>query len=76
MYIYVCMYGVFWFVSVKGIRHGLSSVVFTLPRKARHSRSEATTFVTANCTKHRLKPANSTDYSLHIRQTKSPHDIG
>ena len=38
------------FVLMKGIDHGPSPVVHALPSEARHARSEATTFATANCT--------------------------
>ena len=42
-----------------------------LPSAARHAWSEATRFVTANRTQHRLTPAHNTDRRLQITQTKS-----
>ena len=71
MYIYIYTYASFPFVLLKGIAHRRSPVVHALPSEARHTRSEATSFVTAICTYHRLKPAHSTDYSPHMTQAKS-----
>ena len=70
------IYGDFPFVLRKAIYHGPSPVVHVLPSEARHAGSEATRFVIANCTQHRLKPAHSTDYSPHITQTKFTHITG
>ena len=39
----------FPFVLMKGIHHGPTPVVHTLPSEARHARSEATRVVTPDC---------------------------
>ena len=65
---------VFSLALMKGIDHGPSHVGQALASEVRHARSDATRFVTASCTEHRLMPAHSTDYIPHIRQTKSLHN--
>ena len=75
---YMCVYvytnGGFLFVFANRNDNGLSPVLHALPSEARHAWSEATRFVTANCTYNRLKPAHSTDYRPHIRQTQFPQN--
>ena len=50
--------------------HGLAPVVHALSSEAKPARSEDWV-VTPDCTQHRLKPAHSTDFTLHITLTKS-----
>ena len=45
----------------------------SIPSEARHARSVATRFVTADCTYHQLKTAHDTNKILHITQSKSPN---
>ena len=59
-----CIPSSFWklvrFEGVSQIPKGPTPVVHALPHEAEHARSEATRFVTANCTEHKLKTANHT----------------
>ena len=64
-------YGGFSFALMQGIDYLASPVVHAVLVDARHARSEAMRFVTADCTYHRLKPGHNRDYGLQIAQTEA-----
>ena len=68
MYIWACSF------VLKGLDNGPSPVVHALPSEARHGRSEASRFVKASCTYHRLYHAHSTDFIPHVDIAKQMGD--
>ena len=74
IYIYIYIYVCIPVCLMKGIDQRLTPVVHALPSEARHALSEATRFVTANCTQHRLNTAHNTHRHTHTHTQNLRHN--